>query len=236
MKQTTQEPTPRNLRLQIFGISTSHSPSTPLRIGVGLLIILLAGIGLRITQFSHPREFWEDEAILVVEVIQKSPVQITQVLDNSLHFPIGYLLVIKSIVTLLGTSESAFRILSLITGILALIIFVPLARTFDSHEIEYPTDPQSNSSPTPHYWSVILITLLYFAANKHLIYYSSELRAYGVEVFVVCALYLLAIRKNQWERSLLGNVIRNLASRYSRSRTARSRSKPNSSRYLSNSR
>lgn len=164
----------------------------PLPVGICLLLILSLGIVLRVAQFGHNREFWEDEAIVANEIMQKSPIELTGVLNYTMNYPVGFLLSEKLAVTLFGNTEYAFRLFPLLAGLLSVLLFVLLARDF---ALRNETDPLDGVVPNPstrNCWGAVLVSSLCFSANKHLIYYSSELRQYSFELLMACALYVLA--------------------------------------------
>lgn len=168
---------------------SKNPPRIPFRIGLAIVLILLLGSGLRIAQYQHDREFWEDETIVAIEIIDKSFMELTGTLNYELHFPIGFLLSEKLVISLLGNSEKAFRLLPLMSSLLALLLMFPIAR-----QATLPRADSAQSTVMNHYAAhgVVVIALLCFAANKHLIYYASELRHYSIDVLVACVLYLLA--------------------------------------------
>ncbi len=152
--------------------------------------IVLLGIVLRLAQYIHNRELWLDEAYLSVELLTKTYCGITGELRFNMVFPVGYLFVEKFAASLLGTSEYALRLPSLVCGLLALPAFAGLclaAGKAPSRNTNQPCETQ-----TAH-WIAIAVAMLFFATSKHLVYYTSEVRQYILDVLAVCVVYWIVI-------------------------------------------
>jgi len=166
-----------------------------------LALIVAVGVLLRIAQWAHNREFWHDEAYLALDLIAKSYSQLTGPLTANMSYPIAFLLTTKFVISRLGASEYAFRLLPLVAGIASIPLFMELSR-----RIAQPGEEQSQRRSRV---MMVLIATTLFAMSKHHIYYSSELRHYALDVFAACALYLIALPRphqsaSPWRPVLLG--------------------------------
>ena len=161
-----------------------------------LFAVVALGLVLRFAQYGHDREFWEDEAVLAVEIIQKTPLELTGVLAHDMNYPIGFLLVEKLMLALFGASEYAFRVFPLLAGLLSIVYFARLAWVFALSD-----RGADKAQTTLDTWGVVLVAVLCFSANKHLIYYSSELRQYAFELLSACMVYVLAGTSQMGSRS-----------------------------------
>lgn len=145
------------------------------RENIAIAIILLAGFILRIRQYLTGRSLWVDEAMLALNIVDRSWVGLLKPLDYDQGAPIGFLLVEKIFNLLLSRNEFALRLFPLLVGLASLWMFYLLLRHF-------------TSGPG------LLITLALFALNPRLIYYSSEVKQYIVDVAATITLLLIAAR------------------------------------------
>lgn len=130
------------------------------------------GIALRLIQFFSGRSLWADEAKISLNILNRSYAELTQVLDYNQVAPIGFLWIEKLATQLLGSNEFALRLFPLISGIISLFLIYYLAKHY-LHPIAIP------------------ISVAFFACNRELIYYSSEIKQYSSDVGI--GLLVLAI-------------------------------------------
>ncbi|MDK1118006.1 MAG: glycosyltransferase family 39 protein [Anaerolineae bacterium] len=138
-------------------------------------VLLFLGIILRLRQYLTGRSLWLDEAMLALNIVNRDFVDLFQPLDYDQGAPIGFLLIEKILNVLFGDHEFVFRLFPLVTGIAALIIFYLLLR--------HVTSGLS-----------LLVGLTLFAFGPELIYYSSEVKQYIVDVLVTVGLLYLTSR------------------------------------------
>jgi hypothetical protein len=135
--------------------------------------LAVLGIVLRLRQYLFDRSFWLDECMTALNIIHRSPAQFLMRLDNNQAAPLGFLLIEKATMRMLGAGEMALRLLPFLSGVAAIFLFVAVAQRF----VESAAIP---------------IAVGLFALCGPLIYYSSELKPYSSDVAVVLILYLLA--------------------------------------------
>ncbi|HEY9646731.1 MAG TPA: glycosyltransferase family 39 protein, partial [Chroococcidiopsis sp.] len=142
------------------------------------ILIIGFGIYIRIVQYLHNRALWADEAALTLNILNRSYLELFLPLDNEQGAPIGFLLVERLMVQLLGSSEFALRLFPLICGIGSLFLLYILAK-----RLLLP--------------SAVPIVLWLAASSDRLIYYSSEVKQYSTDVTIALALtlFLLSIRE-----------------------------------------
>jgi hypothetical protein len=139
----------------------------------GVAALLLAGAILRVRQYLTGRSLWVDEAMLALNIVERSFAGLFQSLDYDQGAPIGFLLVEKVFNIVLGRGEFALRLFPLLVGLLSLGLFYLLLRRVTS--------------------TVGLLTALaLFAFNQRLIYYSSEVKQYILDAAVAILLLWLA--------------------------------------------
>lgn len=135
-----------------------------------IVLLLALGVVLRVREYLAARSLWLDESLLALELIQNTPRELLGPLDFYQAAPAGFLLGEKAIGELVGYSEMALRFLPLVLGILALFVFVPVARRTVA------------ASAVP-----VALTLMVVADG--LVYYAAEAKQYSVDVFAaVCLL------------------------------------------------
>ena len=136
------------------------------------LVLCVIGIALRVVQYLHHRSLWFDEAMLALNIVNRSYSQLVQPLDYNQGAPAGFLFLERLAGTHLGFGEYALRLIPLIAGVCSLYLFYKLAQLL---------------LPPKALW----IALGLAALCPHLIYYSSELKQYSSDVLIATALALL---------------------------------------------
>lgn len=127
------------------------------------------GVLLRVVRYAANRSLWGDEGALALNILNRSYRELTEPLDFVQGAPTGFLLAERLATDLLGDRELTLRLVPLISGVVALVLFALLARRI--------------LSP----WGAALATLL-VAVSEPLVYFSSEVKQYGVDVAVTVAL------------------------------------------------
>jgi hypothetical protein len=150
-------------------------------------IIICFGIVLRLYHYLANRSLWLDEAALALGTINTPFLQLLEPLYNVQAAPIGFLMVERLIINIFGTSEYALRLFPFLCGIAALFLFYAVASRY----------LQPKSLP---------IALFLFAFCPSLIYYSSEVKQYSVDVAIALLLYLVAIHIDR-ERLTIPHIL-----------------------------
>lgn len=142
-------------------------------------IIIISGIVNRLIQYIYNRSLWADEAVLALNIVNRSYLELTQPLDYDQVAPIGFLWVEKFLVNFLGDNEYSLRLFPLVAGIVSLFIFAIIARRY-----------------LDNLGSVIAILL--FSTISSLVYYSTEVKQYSTDILITLLLcYLLAPYKRK---------------------------------------
>ncbi len=140
---------------------------------VAVALLFLAGILLRLRQYLTGRSLWADEAMLALNIVNRNFGELLRPLDYDQGAPPGFLLVEKLFNLLLGRSEYALRLLPFLLGILSIWLFYLLLKRVTVG-------------------AGLIAALALFVFNPRLIYYSSEVKQYIVDVVVTLILLLLA--------------------------------------------
>ena len=157
-------------------------------------LIIALGIILRLDQYLFNRSLWLDESFVVINVINRGWLELLQApLEYSSYItPPGFLLMAKLSVTMFGNSDFILRLFSFISGILALILYYPMAKRYVSER-------------------AVPFALLLFAISSQLIIYSSDFKEYSTDVLIAIVLYLLVdyIRRHSlnFSRLLLLTIV-----------------------------
>ena len=142
------------------------------RVAAAFLISL--GIVLRLRQYLTGRSLWVDEAMLALNIVERSFAGMFQPLDYDQGAPIGFLLAEKVFNVVLGKHELALRFFPLLVGLMSLGLFYLLLRRITSG-------------------ASLIVALALFAFNPRLIYYSSEVKQYILDVAATILLLLMAV-------------------------------------------
>lgn len=141
---------------------------------IAVIFLLVLGALLRLRQFLTGRSLWADEAMLALNIVNRDITGMFKPLEYDQGAPVGFLVVEKIANLLFGRNEYALRLFPLLTGILALWLFYLLLRR------------------VVHNDAGLLTALALFALNPRLIYYSSEVKQYILDVFLTIGLLLVA--------------------------------------------
>jgi hypothetical protein len=136
------------------------------------IALIIFGIVVRLTQYLTNRSLWADEATLALNIVNRSFLELLQPLDYDQGAPIGFLLLERSAVQLLGDNEFALRLFPLLSGIAAIFLFYELAK-------RWLQPPET------------LIALALFVTVTPLVYFSSEVKQYSSDVAITLLLCLI---------------------------------------------
>jgi hypothetical protein len=146
---------------------------TKSRLVIGLAVaICLVGLFLRAYFFGINRSLWVDEAMLALNIVNRSIADLLKPLDLDQGAPVGFLLLQKAVVSLLGSSDYTLRIIPFVAGLAS----IPLMYLVSKQYLEK---------------SYALLSIGLFALSPALIYYSSELKQYSIDVLITLILLLI---------------------------------------------
>ena len=136
--------------------------------------IVCLGMILLLAQYLFNRSLWHDEASLALNILERSPIELLQPLDDNQAAPPGFLLTGKVLTQIFGGSEYALRVFPLLCGMISLVLFLHLSR----HVLPPAEVPMA---------------LGLFAISGKFIYYASEVKQYASDVTVALLLYTIAL-------------------------------------------
>ncbi len=138
------------------------------------IVILAAGVLLRLQQYLLERSLWIDEARLALSIVPLRDAQLFGPLLYDQVSPPGFLAVSRLLVLVFGPSELSLRLLSLVAGCAALMATAYLARRIAGEVVS-------------------ALAVLTLAASPAAIYYSQEFKHYSCDLLFGVLLPLLAM-------------------------------------------
>ena len=150
-------------------------------------VFALAGIALRIEKALLGRSFRGDEAAMATAILYHSIVELaTKPLGNTVTAPLGFLVIEKAAIQLLGHQDLIYRLIPLLGGCISVILMFFLTREL-----------LGNFGAT--------FAVGAFSLNWMLSFYSSDLKQYSTDVVIALIIYLMAARylKNNTTTNLL---------------------------------
>lgn len=158
------------------------------------LLITFLGVCLAFIQYFLNRSLWLDEASLAINFIERdfslllAPLSINQVA------PIGFLMIEKLLVTVLGNNEMALRLFPLCCYLLSIPFVFGFAIKL------FPTK------------NVAFLSTAIFSITNSILRYSSEVKQYSTDVLVAAALIYVALtftfknKRNYYALALIGST------------------------------
>lgn len=166
------------LTLSIYLFMLTHRKKLNILFNLLFLFILFLGLYLRCYQYFMGRSLWEDEAHLALNFMTRDLPGLMKPLDYIQAAPPLFLLTTKLFTILFGFGPKALHALPFISSVLSLPLFYFIVRDLTKNKI------------------IALIGFLIFAANLSLIYFSSELKTYGIDVVMLLVMLWLTLTEN----------------------------------------
>ncbi|HIJ74767.1 MAG TPA: hypothetical protein HPP83_11770 [Candidatus Hydrogenedentes bacterium] len=141
------------------------------KLALGLLAAL--GVLLRLVEYVHYRPLWSDESILAAHLLSDPTPALFRAMPDII-VPPGYFLLLKLCVAVVGVTEYAVRLPSVIASIAALGLLCAVGKRL--------------CAP-----AAAVVALLFLAVSEHSIYYAAEVRPYALDAAVVLGLLWLTL-------------------------------------------
>lgn len=139
-----------------------------------MLVLVVAGIVLRLAQYLANRSLWVDEVYLAFNIADRSFGGLLRPLEYYQAAPVGFLMAVKAAFLALGNNEYALRLFPLLAGLASVPLFARAAKEFLG----------AKAAP---------IALGLFAILAPLVYFSSEVKQYSSDVAIAVLLYLVTL-------------------------------------------
>ncbi|MEL7068343.1 MAG: hypothetical protein AAGN15_06765 [Cyanobacteria bacterium J06581_3] len=136
-------------------------------------LALAFGILFRLVQYFSNRSLWLDEALVVLNLQERSYSQLLEALDYNQAAPPFFLWIEKFALENLGNTEYSLRLYPLIGGLLSLVIFYQFTKSYAEG------------------W-VRPIAIFLFSTLSYIAYYSSEVKPYSWDI-TICLLLFMSI-------------------------------------------
>ena len=136
--------------------------------------VVAVGFALRILHYLANRSLSIDESFLALNVIEKPPDQLLHALAFKQAAPLGFLEAQKFMVAVFGRSEHSLRVLPLLASLVALLLFVRVARGI--------LEPLAAT-----------LAVAVFALLDPLVYYSATAKQYAFDVLATVLVLLAAL-------------------------------------------
>ena len=156
-------------------MTNSIAARRPTAFRTTVLALLLIGTVLRAAHYLHGRGLWSDEIRLAINIMGRSFASLLRPLDYDQVAPIPFLWLTRATALLAGPDGYALRLWPFIGGLLLLPIMRRLAFRV--------------MTAGPALFATGLVALSPLA-----IYYSAELKPYGIDALVAAGLILVALR------------------------------------------
>jgi hypothetical protein len=139
-----------------------------------LVALVLLGIVWRTARYLLQFPIWGDEAHICLNLIERDYVELTQPLRFAQAAPVLFLWTGRAVCQYLGSSELALRLVSLLAGVAALLLFWRLGR-----------------SVLPPLAGAVAVGIL--AVSYYPVRHACEVKSFGLDLFVATALLSLAV-------------------------------------------
>jgi dolichyl-phosphate-mannose-protein mannosyltransferase len=141
---------------------------------VAIVAVAAVGVALRLIPLLSDRCLWIDEAMLALNLVERSPDRLLQPLDWNQGAPAGFLLLTKSAIMLFGTAEWSFRLVPFIASVLGMIGFAWVARRLLPAE-------------------AALLAVALYAVSPFLISYAGECKQYASDAALAVGMFAAAL-------------------------------------------
>jgi len=144
------------------------------------IVVLTLGLGLRAYQYFMVRSLWDDETHLALNIIKYGFDGLSKPLDYIQVAPVFFLYAVKLFTIAFGNGELAMRAFPFLVSMLTLPLFYYIVLELTKNRV------------------TALIAFAIFCFNISLIYFSSELKQYAVDVAANLLITFLAISSNEF--------------------------------------
>lgn len=136
--------------------------------------LVALGIAIRFRQWSGARSLWLDEAMVSLNILNRSYRDLVRELDYGQAAPVAWLWSERAALELFGATEPVLRLVPLLCGIAVVVLMVPLAERVVG---------------SSRGWVAVGIVAL----SPGLIRYSNEVKQYEIDALAYTLLTLLAV-------------------------------------------
>jgi hypothetical protein len=144
-------------------------------------LVVILGIMTVIIQYWLNRSLWVDESMIALNIINKNAFELLNPLDYNQVAPVLFLELEKFFSVIIPNTEYGLRLFPFISYLLSIFLYSKiLILLFKNNGQKY-----------------IFFGLTFFLFNTMIIYYSSEVKQYMIDVFCVLSLYYFYLKNYQ---------------------------------------
>ncbi len=178
METTKSAPSENRVQPGVKAVKVVVADSAPAtnspRVTAALVVLVLLGGGLRTAAFLADRCLWIDEAMLALNLVDRTPRQLFDKLDYNQGAPVGFLLAVKASISAFGPSAWALRLGPFLASLAGLVGFALVARRL-------------LSAPAA------LLAVALFALSPHVVSYAGECKQYASDAALAVGLFAVAL-------------------------------------------
>lgn len=138
------------------------------------VLMVLGGI-LRFAAWQSDRNLWNDESMLALNLVERSPARLLEPLDWNQGAPVGFLLASKAAIDVFGVSEKALRLVPFLGSLAGLVGFAWLALQL---------------LPRP----AAMIAVFLSSFSPVMVSYSAECKQYATDAAIAVGLFAAAAK------------------------------------------
>jgi hypothetical protein len=176
--------------MMTIGSDSDEAGSNGWKYRVAAWGVIAVGVAVRVRVYLGNRSMERDEAALAFNIIHRGFFGLFKQLDRDQAAPIGFLMVQRLVVDLMGSGEKALRLFPLVASILALVLFWELCRRI--------LTPRAG---------VIAVAILSLSAKQY--FYASQTKQYSTDVLMAVGM-LLVTHGWIWGRKNVGMTRRRM--------------------------
>lgn len=162
------------LRTVAVVVADPRPATGPPRTAAVFVALVLLGGGLRTAAFLSDRCLWIDEAMLALNLVDRTPRQLLDKLDYNQGAPVGFLLAAKAGVAAFGHAAWALRLVPFVASLAGAVAFALVARRV-----------------LPPRAGVLAVAL--FALSPHAVSYAGECKQYASDAAIAIGLFAAAL-------------------------------------------
>ena len=141
-----------------------------------LLLFVFIGVGFSLYNYCNNRSLWADEAQLALNISHKNWIQLLRPLDMNQVAPIGFLFTQKLLINILGDHDWVLRLMPFVAFLISIPLLIRIV------QIKFNSD------------SLAFFTAALFVLNSSILYYSSEVKQYSIDVLITVWIWYTLVK------------------------------------------
>ena len=156
-----------------------------------LLLFIFIGLGASVVNFIHNRSLWLDEAMLSLNIVNRTYLGLLHPLGMNQMAPVGFLLIEKFIGHFFNYTDWSLRLFPFLSYLVSVPLFYFICKLLFSDSKK------------------ALLAVAFFCTNLTVLYYSFEVKQYSTDVMVTLLISMFSIYyiKNKNNKALLFAIL-----------------------------